>query len=365
MMMQTTIEAPPEKSSNPQPQQAGWWQQFWWRYSPHGELPMSSVASWILHGLVWLLAWFAAMNFVAHSAGPPRVDVVSLGTGDGIGRGPAGGGDGQPPGEPGDIVASIEVDRLSPEADAVESPDDKIELPALPKTDAQRTRLKPSLEADGTSERQMRETESAIRELSDVLRRTLEANQNRGSGQGGSGGGSGTGKGLGLGSGLGPGTGRGTLDANSTPGRQARWIISYPTLPQSEYERMLDSFRIELAYLTLDQKTMQYLSNMSNVGKKRTGDAANEDRMFWYWISQNPLAQLDGSILRRHGLEPTSEVVHLYSKDLEQKLAEMEREFLRRQFKTADVDRITTTNFKIIPGGPGGWHLEVTGLSLR
>src|SRR5262245_27027649 len=128
---------------------------------------------------------------------------------------------------------------------------------------------------------------------------------------------------------------------------------------------MLDSFRIELAYLAADRKTLQYLSSLATVGKKRTADAAAEDRMFWYWMSQNRLAELDESILRRHGLEPTSDIVHLYSKELEQRLAEMEREYLRRQFKTSDVSRIGTTNFKIFPGGPGGWHLEVTGLTLR
>jgi hypothetical protein len=363
--METTTESPKETLPVTVPEHAGWWQQFWWRYSPHGELPMSSIASWILHGIVWLLAWLAAMNFLGRTPMPPRVDVVSLGSGDGIGPGPAGGGDGMPAGEPGDVVASVEVDRLTREIDAVEPVEETVELPALPKADAEKTRVKPSLEADGTSERQMRETERAIQEAGDLLRRTLESNQTRGSGNGGSGGGSGTGKGLGIGSGSGPGTGRGNLGADTTPGRQARWIITYPTLPQNEYESMLDAFRIELAYLSRDRATLQYLSNLSGVGKKRTGVAASEDRMFWYWMSQNRLAELDHSILRRHGLEPASDVVHLYSKDLEQKLADMEREYLRRHYKTADVERIGTTNFKIFPGGPGGWHLEVTGLTLR
>jgi hypothetical protein len=364
--MQAT-EAPPTPTRvpEPQPQAAGWWQQFWWRYSPHGELPLSSIASWILHGMILLLAWFIAMTFVGRFREPPRVDVVSLGSGDGVGRGPAGGGDGEAPGEPGVTVASVETSNLSHDSQRVEPVDDKIELPTLPKTDAERTRLKPTLEADGTSERQLAETQAAIREAGDQLRRTLDANQNRGNGSGGSGGGSGPGRGLGLGSGTGPGTGRGNLDANSTPGRQARWIISYPTLPQNEYEGMLDAFRIELAYLTRDRKTLQYLSQLVGVGKKRTGEAENEDRMFWYWMNQNRLADLDESILRRHGLEPASDVVHLYSKELELKLADMERDFLKRQFKTSDVDRIATTNFKIFPGGPGGWHLEVTGLTLR
>src|SRR5262245_39438898 len=154
-----TVEAATENAPGATPKQAGWWQQFWWRYSPHGELPLSSIASWVLHGLVVMLAWLAAMTFVGRNHEPPRVDVVSLGAGDGIGRGPAGGGDGMAAGEPGTVVAALEVDRLARDSEPIEPPDEKTELPALPKTDAERTRLKPTLEADGTSERQMRETD--------------------------------------------------------------------------------------------------------------------------------------------------------------------------------------------------------------
>src|SRR5262245_35661829 len=175
MVMETTVETPKETPVTTPPDQAGWWQQFWWRYSPHGELPLSSIASWTLHGLL-LLAGFAAMTFVARSSEPPRVDVVSLGAGDGVGRGPAGGGDGAAAGDSGPVAAWLEVDRQARGADPLEEPDEKIELPALPKTDAERTRLKPTLDADDTSERQMQETEVAIREAGDLLRRTLEAN---------------------------------------------------------------------------------------------------------------------------------------------------------------------------------------------
>src|SRR5262245_17203715 len=108
-MMETTVETPKETAVIVPPEQAGWWQQFWWRYSPHGELPMSSIASWILHGLVCLLAWFAAIGLIGNRLSPPHVDVVSFGSGDG----PVGGGDGSQAGEPGDVVASVEVGQLS------------------------------------------------------------------------------------------------------------------------------------------------------------------------------------------------------------------------------------------------------------
>jgi hypothetical protein len=244
---------------------------------------------------------------------------------------------------------AMEFQQLSAAAAKAEQ-EEKVELPELPRAE---TTLKPKelLGNQADSEKQLKETEAALEQAGDMLRKILEANQNRGEG---------TGRVDGAG-----GQGTGQIDPNSTPGRQARWIITYPTLPQGEYEKMLDSFRIELAFLQVDRRTMQYLQNLSGVGKKYNGDADREDRMFWYWMGQNRLRELDDSILRKHGLEPTSDVVHLYPKELEKKLAEMEREYLKRQFKQSNVDKIAQTNFKIFPGGPGGWHLEVTSMVLK
>jgi hypothetical protein len=128
---------------------------------------------------------------------------------------------------------------------------------------------------------------------------------------------------------------------------------------------MLDFFRIENAYLQPDRKTMQYLGRLSGAGEKYTGDAAREDRMFWYWVGQNRLRELDELILKKHGMVATSEVVHLYPKTLENTLAQLEKTYLGRQFKTSKTDLIAQTNFKITSGGAGGWHIEVTGLQLR
>jgi hypothetical protein len=110
---------------------------------------------------------------------------------------------------------------------------------------------------------------------------------------------------------------------------------------------------------------MQYLSHLGGAGRKRTGDVTSEDRMFWYWMGQNRLRELDDAILLKHGLAPTSEVVHLYSKELEQRLAELEKDYLKKKFKTADVERVAQTNFKIFSSDATHWRIEVTTLSLR
>jgi hypothetical protein len=245
--------------------------------------------------------------------------------------------------EPQQPSGTMEIEQLSA-GEKVERQDERIELPELPTTQSQ---IKPEelLGNQADSDKTLKETDAALREAGELLRRMLQANQSRGQGDG-----AGTGK------------GKGELNPDSTPGRQARWIITYPTLPQGEYERMLDSFRIELAYLDVDRKTMRYLGTLSGAGKKYNGDVQNEERMFWYWMGQNRLRELDDSILRRHGLDPTSEVVHLYAKDLEKKLAEMERAYLFKQFKTSNVELVAQTNFKILPGGASGWHIEVTSI---
>ncbi|GEM_PF-5862082 len=221
-------------------------------------------------------------------------------------------------------------------------------LPELPRTDVN-IDPKEVLGNQGETQKQLDETDAALRQAGDMLRKALEANQRREQGEG---------------AGAGDG-GAGQVDPNSTPGRQARWVISYPLLPQGEYERMLDAFRIELAYVDSDRRTMQYLANLSGAGRKRTGDITKEDRMFWFWVGNNRLRDVDDAIFRRHGLEPASETVHLYSKELEHKLAQMEKEHLGRQFKTSNVDRIAQTTFRLVEGGPSDWHVEVTGMTLR
>lgn len=247
------------------------------------------------------------------------------------------------------VENALEIQQLSADS-AADRPEEKMELPELPR---QELKLNPNelLGNQADSDKELKETDAALRQAGDMLRKILEANQNRGQG---------TGKADGAG-----GQGVGQLDPHSTPGRQARWIITYPTIPQSDYERMLDSFRIELAFLQSDRRTMQYVAGLSGAGKTYTGQADREDRMFWYWMGQNRLKEVDDAVLRRHGQAPTSDVVHLYPKDLEKKLAELEKDYLRRQFKQNNVERVAQTNFKIVSGPPGGWHLEVTGMVLR
>src|SRR5437867_12850816 len=113
-MARPTMSIPqivPEESTRERPVQAGWWQQFWWRYSPHGELPLSSAASWVIHALLAVLVWVATMTVASRYREPPRVDVVSVG--DGNSTGPAGGGDGVPVGGDGNANYTTESERLN------------------------------------------------------------------------------------------------------------------------------------------------------------------------------------------------------------------------------------------------------------
>jgi hypothetical protein len=221
----------------------------------------------------------------------------------------------------------------------------QVEMPDVTRVD---TRIDPEklIGNQGELKEDFERQSARFKELGSLLRDTLAKNQGRTDGQDG-------------------GTGTGNLDPNTTPGRQARWIITYPTLPQSEYGRMLDSFRIEMGYLQTDRQTMQYLAGFQATGRKYSGAASAEDRMFWYWMGNNQLAQLDDEIMRSHGLNPSSEVVHLYPKEVERRLAELEKAYLSKTYRTSKIDRIQQTNFKIVPGGPSGWRFEVTGMVLK
>lgn len=370
--MQTTEvadEATEQKASTPQTEQAepaepaGWWQRFWHRYSPHGEFLLSWAGSWGMHIFVLVLLMLLTSYMATRHREQPGVDVVALGNET---AGASGGGDdGVAPGErPGVADAQVEVQPIAASAAKSELQDTKLDLPDVPPPPTP-PQVGKNLVDRTAGQKQMEETDAALRDASDMLRKILETNQNRGNP-----GGTGTGTtGAGPGSG-GPGKGdrgfgTGRIDANSTAGRQARWVISYPTIPQNEYEHMLDSFGIELAYLMADRRTLQYAKNLAGAAKKHTGNAEDEDRMFWYWMGRNHLRELDDAILRRHGLEPTSDVVHLYPKDLEKKLADMERDYLQRNFKTKDVERISETDYRIVTTGTNGWRLEVTRIILK
>ncbi len=349
------------------------WREFWTRYSPHGELPLSSAAAWAVHLLALGMVALLATSFSLRDREPPAVDVVRVGSGDSAG---GGGGNGGMNDDRGTVpVVAAETDSaVARLAQGVESVD--VPTIALPEPPRARTTPDPvqAVHEQAEVEKGMRETEVALRDAGKALREILGANQNRSSGGaaagagpgqgGGSGGGSGTGRGAGAGPGSGTGGG-GRLDVNSTPGRQARWVITYATLPMAEYERMLDFFRIELAYIETDRKTLQYLANVSHAGKRYARSAADEDRMFWYWMGQNHLQDLDEKILLKHGLRPTSEVVQLYPKELENKLADMEKTYLLRQWKTSQLERIAQTDFRILADGPNHWHIEVTDMNLR
>ncbi|MBI3462069.1 MAG: hypothetical protein HY000_03280 [Planctomycetes bacterium] len=244
--------------------------------------------------------------------------------------------------------SAMEIERLAAsQGNPVERVEEKIDLPVVPPTD---TRIKPPelLGNQADSDKQLKETDAALREASEALRKLLDSNQTRGQGRN-----QGTGA-----------AGAGQLDPETTPGRQARWVITYPTLPQGAYEAMLDFFKIELAFLQADRKTMQYVGRLSGAGRKYTGDVSNENRMFWFWMGQNHLRELDDLILQKHGLVAASEVVHLYPKELEQRLAKLEKDYLARQFKQSKIDLIAQTSFKMLGDG-GGWHLEVTGMQLK
>lgn len=253
-----------------------------------------------------------------------------------------------PPTEPDAAVAVQQTSSSRPEATERQNVE-PVEMPVVKKLD---TRLEPEKlvgNQDNVADDFNRQS-AQVEELSRLLRDTLERNQSRDSE---------TGKGQ-------SGTGKSELDPNTTPGRQARWIISYPTLPRDEYARMLDWFKIEMGYLQSDRRTMQYLAGCADRGRTYTGDAAQENRMFWYWIGNNRLAELDEDILRAHNLAATSEVVHLYPKQVERQLAELEKTYLVRMHRTPKVERIQQTTFAIVrvPGQPG-WRFEVTGMVVE
>jgi hypothetical protein len=157
----------------------------------------------------------------------------------------------------------------------------------------------------------------------------------------------------------------GLLDPNSTAGRLARWTVTYPKLRQNEFEVMLDSLKIELAYKDLGQTELTLLSGFSSEVRQTTALVADERRMLWRWLAGEWVKEMNDFVVREHGFTPTSELMHVFPRELELELARLESGYLMAHYKTTDLTRVARTSFRVRVGGPGGWHFAVVDCTLR
>lgn len=113
--------------------------------------------------------------------------------------------------------------------------------------------------------------------------------------------------------------------------RAERWLVTFGDgVTEGEYALQLDGLQIELAVL-MPGGQIEYVSKLSlSTPVRRQGAFADEPRLYMTW--QRPdLIEADRKLLAKAGLEAADKIVlHFYSAETEQKMADLELAFANR-----------------------------------
>lgn len=320
-------------------------EQFWQRYSPNNEFPLSSVASVTIYLIIGVLIIAGIKMRLFDTERPPLdVDAVEMDFTD------IGGGGGDPEGISGGVGQTL-PDKISGVAKVNDN------LPPLPALNFPKPKLDDSKLADLIPREDPQEgaiatyTESMGRladlekDMQDKLLRSL------GKGGPGSGGGKGGGVGTGTGDGKGPGS-RGALDER--PKRVLRWNMVFDTRHGEDYRLQLQSLGAILAVptaATAADGSVQYLviRDLRPPVRPAPEDLRGIKRIFW--VDNRP--ESVGPLAQALGLgSPPPLVVAFFPVELEDKLALQEKNFAQSRGKA--VPTIRETRFRIQLNGRTG-----------
>ncbi|MHB1422761.1 MAG: hypothetical protein ACYC3I_06105 [Gemmataceae bacterium] len=338
-------------------------EQFWQRYSPHAEFPLSSVGSFVLHlllfGILGLMAWLGAMLFNNGSRSLP-VEAVRLDLGGGGGN-PHGQGDGPNNGEPVEAGPQTNENPVENQNQPDDTPAPRIKVDPSAKVkqnfDAEHPRF---LELPNT------EQSRAFERLGDKAKRIRVPDRSNSSGYGqggkGSGGGSGDGKGTGVGNGQ--GEGRGTLTQREK--RMLRWSMLFNTDSGQDYVAQLNGLGAILAIPVREDGNVEYkvVKNLAaRPAKLEDEDISQIQRI--YWIDDKPRSV--GDVLSTLGILLPRLPSHFYAfmpEELEKKLYDLEKAYLKKHYRGKTEENILETKFRI-NRSRGKFEPEVIGLKFK
>jgi hypothetical protein len=299
-------------------------EQFWVRYSPHYEMPLSWVGSGAVHALLFgllILAGFAIALIKDTKA--PEMDSVRLGGGggneNGVGENP-----GKGSGEQINETKQKEQNKF----------DGKVEVGDLPKS------RDPLLALPDLPDGEMQIEK--FREMARVNAEKIKEGLARAKGKGGDGDGGGDGRGIGPGNGDGRGPGDGGKP-DIRVCRMLRWTMSFDVHSGQDYANQLRSLGVMVAVDILDDpgKVRVYDTIKPNA-KSNVKELKNITRMPWVDSKQETVGVLCGYM----GIRPTPPRVIAYM------TPEMEANLLKLELKAAGgvaEEKIEETVFKYVP----------------
>jgi len=331
-------------------------EQFWKRYSPHNEAPLSLTGSLALHalvigGLVLGGIYLASIMFKAERKIP--VEAVRL-----------------PPGGGGDKAAQTQDKgggggggkAKAPDAPK-EAGDDEENLPGVDKierrqalTDVEHKDVVVKFDPKDVEFIEASDTGKALARLEGVLQDKLRlATGGAGAkGDGGTGDGGGTGTGSGKGKGAGTGDGKATLTQREK--RMLRWNMKFTATTGPEYVAQLRALGAILAIPVVDgaEPEFRLIRDLRAPAKLLNEDISKIQRI--YWIDDKPRSVKD--VLDALGVFPPggmpSRFVAFMPEELENDLFKMERHYVEKVLKRRfDEDRIIETHFRVVPTAKG------------
>lgn len=300
-------------------------QQFWRRYSAHGEIPRSSLTSIGLHLLVIFIMILLAKEFIAPDAKPVNVDTVKVGE---DADSAAGDGDGMP--------TEGDLEEMDPSAE------DAADMPADAPSEAVQTEVAqtdPVAQATPTAEELLTETGAATSKAAQAVKAAksklnaakekLKNNMAKGQG-GGSGGGGGSG-------------------AKGRAARPARWVLTFRTSVASELLAQYDGLGAKLAFPQSDDR-YRYFSNLTaSPPSSEVRSLDNEGRL--YWIDENP--QTVNAMAQALSTGNSPYMLAFLPTELEERMLKLEL-----AYGGLEEDEIRTTRFEVVQRG-GGYDVIV------
>lgn len=311
-------------------------EQFWVKYSPHHELPISGMASLAWHVLavvlILVVAWVVAKNApddmpieMVNFGSPGSGGTQGVGTDSSVGKGSP-------------LIEAVSPAELPPDA----------KMPTEPLKDIPGLQITPKdllneVEINKDTERELAKIADrgtrALEQLSKLDKRMRDALMGGGSGTPGANGG----RGGGDGGGRGNTPGSGTDDVRWK--RKLRWTITFNTQSGGDYLRQLDALGAILAVKTPNGELKCIKNLMARPTKLETEDLNKLSRIFWIDDKRESVEQL----ARALGLDfVPGEVVALFPQSFEKELLQKELSFRNRTEK-----EILETRFQILMRGRG------------
>ena len=145
--------------------------------------------------------------------------------------------------------------------------------------------------------------------------------------------------------------------------RFERWKLKFLARNINAYATQLDYYEIELGAIGKVQG-VDYASNLAGAPRKRRGQSADEERLYFMWTSPGPLMKYDEQLLGKAAIQTSGrQMLKFIPKPLENMLANIELEYAKERGHDK-VQEIAKTIFESRPVD-GGYMFEVIDQTYR